>query len=130
MAISMQGHGWGARERALEELVFELESLRKAVPEAIMEGEAEEILLDAYQVLASHVRNYQWLVKRPYSGLHERVKLLVNLARALRVRMLRAGHPYITGTEYFLRKLDELIIETRLLAGLHPYMPFNQDPYR
>lgn len=123
MAIPMPRHPMGPRERALEELVHELESLRVQVPEAIMEGEAEEVLLDAYMVLSSHVRSIEWPVKRPYTGLHERVKLLVQLAQALRLRMQRTGSPYITGVDYFTAKLDELIIEARALAGLHPYMP-------
>ncbi|MCE4622816.1 MAG: hypothetical protein F7B19_05850, partial [Desulfurococcales archaeon] len=59
----------------------------------------------------------------PYSGLEARVKLLAKLAKALRIRMHRSGTPYITGTEYFIAKLDELIMEAKLVAGLHPYLP-------
>ncbi|MCE4619325.1 MAG: hypothetical protein F7C37_07835 [Desulfurococcales archaeon] len=114
--------GW-ARQRALEDLVVELEGLRIRIPEAIYDGEAEEILLDAYEIIKTHAPSISWPVKRPYSGLEARVKLLAKLAKALRIRMHRSGTPYITGTEYFIAKLDELIMEAKLVAGLHPYLP-------
>ncbi|MCE4628765.1 MAG: hypothetical protein F7C82_00620 [Desulfurococcales archaeon] len=114
--------GW-ARQRALEDLVVELEGLRIRIPEAIYDGEAEEILLDAYEIIRTHAPSVSWPVKRPYSGLEARVKLLAKLAKALRIRMHRSGTPYITGTEYFIAKLDELIMEAKLAAGLHPYLP-------
>lgn len=120
--------GW-ARQRALEDLVVELESLRVRIPEAIYEGEAEEILLDAYEIIKTHAPSISWPVKRPYSGLEARVKLLAKLAKALRIRMNRSGTPYITGTEYFLAKLDELIIEAKLAAGLHPYLPAGKSEF-
>lgn len=124
--MMVEVRGW-ARQRALEELVVELESLRLRVPEAIYDGEAEEVLLDAYEIIKTHAPSVSWPVRRPYSSLEARFKLLAALASALRVRMHRIGTPYITGTEYFLAKLDELIVETRLAAGLHPYLPAGKD---
>ncbi len=111
--------------RALRDLVYELEDLRRRVPEAIYEGRAEEVLRDAYALLRAIIPVERGLVFRPYTGLVERVRLLAQLAMALRLRMIRAGTPYILGTDYFIEKLDDIISETRILAGLHPYLPLN-----
>ncbi len=124
----MAGGMYTGPARALEELVLELEALRRRVPEAILEGEAEEVLGDAYTLLSSLSPSIG-LLARPYVGLPDRVRLLAQLATALRVRMLRAGTPYITDTAYFIDKLDDLIMEVRYLAGLHPYLPMGGTGY-
>ncbi len=110
-----------ARERALWGLLVDLESLRVRVPEAIMEGEAEAALLDAYQVLREY--RVRELVLRPYSGVAEEARLLAQLAAALRMRMVRAGTPYVYGVDYFIERLDQLLAKTRAMMGLHPLLP-------
>lgn len=124
----MRGVDKWARRRALEDLVSELERLRVRIPEAIYEGEAEEVLLDAYEIIKTYNPSISWPVKRPYSSLEARIRLLAKLAKALMIRMHRAGTPYITGTDYFAEKLEELIVEARIVAGKHPYLPTGAYP--
>ncbi len=110
-----------AAVRAIRGMIIDLERLRLRLPEAIMEGEAEEYLLDAYRIL----REYKppQLVRRPYSGLDQEAKLLAQLALALRARMERAGTPYIAGVDYFIERLDSLLAKARAMIGLHPLLP-------
>ncbi len=111
----------GPRWRALWGVLADLERLRLRVPEAIMEGEAEEALLDAYMVFREY--KPRQLVRRPYSGLDVEARLLAQLAAALRLRMLRAGTPYVSGVDYFNHRLDSLLAKARAALGLHPWMP-------
>ena len=109
--------------KVLEELVLELEELRRRVPEAIYEGSAEEVLEDAYSILQSIIPQGVGVVYRPFTGLNERIRLLGQLAAALRLRMTRVGTPYISGTDYFIDKLDDIIAEIRWMAGFNPNLP-------
>ncbi len=108
--------------RALKDLIAELENLRIKSPESIYEGEADEVLEDAYILLSTLLGASRGFINRPYTGLTSRIKLLAQYAKALQVRMQRLGTPYISGVTYFNEKLDELIMEIRLIAGLHPYL--------
>jgi len=98
---------WGVAE--------ELERLRARVPEAIIEGEAEEVLLQVHAILRAHARPQ--LVARPYSGPAEQARLLAQLAAALRARMEMAGTPYVHGVNYFAEKLEDLAATARILAA-------------
>ncbi len=118
------GDPGGARYWALYRLVLELEGLRLRVPEAIMEGEVEEALLDASNLLSSMVPRQ--LIPRPYSGLDQEARLLSQLATALRLRMIRAGTPYVSGVEYFIERLDSFLASARAALGRHPDLPLSQ----
>lgn len=113
--------GRGPQWRALWGVLADLERLRLRVPEAIMDGEAEEALLDAYLVFREY--RPQQLVRRPYTGLDVEARLLAQLAAALRLRMIRAGTPYVSGVDYFNQRLDGLLAKTRAALGLHPGIP-------
>ncbi len=119
----MEGPPREARVRALVDAILELESLRRRVPEAVYEGEAEEVLYDAYLIFREYAPVAAGPVRRPYTGIAEEARLLAQLASALRMRMKRAGTPYVVGAEYFVERLDLLLANARALIGRHPSLP-------
>ncbi len=113
------GYTW---RRAAEEIIVELEQLRLRVPESLAEGAMEEALNDAWNVF-SRINYSYGPVRRPYYGLGEEARLLSQLARALRLRMIHVKSMYITGVDYFNSRLDYFLEKARAALGYNPKLP-------
>lgn len=88
--------------------VVELES---KIPDSIEDGSLERALRDLAEALSESSRPTSGLevVRRPFSDISTEVRLLSEMAMALRLRMLQTGRKDVSGLGYFNRRLDQVI---------------------
>ncbi len=98
-----------ARIRLLRDMLGELEVLRNRIPESVADGTLEEALAEVSQYVPSATPLVAGVYRSLYTGLATEAGMLAQLAAAMRLRMLKAGTPYISGVDYIRRRLDEFI---------------------
>jgi hypothetical protein len=112
-----EGLSGEARLRLLYEILSELESLRNRIPESVADGSLEEALREA-SIYTPEAGGYQGVYRSLYTGLSSEAAMLAQLAAAMRMRMEKAGTPYISGVDYLRRRLDSFIARLAVhLAG-------------
>ncbi len=110
MGSDRGGLGEEARLRLLVELLAELQSLRNKMPESVDDGRLEEALREA-SLYAPQTPSgpYPGVYRSLYTSLASEAGMLAQLAAAMRIRMERAGTPYVSGVDYLRRRLDSFI---------------------
>ena len=111
-----------ARE-GLRAALARVSQLAAMIPGSIKDGTLERALRDLSQEL-SRVETAQaqlQVVRRPYTGLSDEAKLLGDYAEALRLRMMQLNKDYVSGLEYFQRRLEDLLRRAERLLG-NPYL--------
>lgn len=97
------------------EALEEVGEARLGSPETIMTGEMSVALARASTAFKAIEDEYEailkWYpVKRLYSGVSTDFTLLHRMAEALRARMKLLNNPYISGVDYFHKRLDNAIM--------------------
>ncbi|MGC9112519.1 hypothetical protein [Acidilobus sp.] len=104
-------------DERLSRALYKVVELEGRVPDSIADGSLEEALRELAETLSSlelSAREPQ-VVRRPYTGISTEVKLLSEMALALRLRMLQTGRHNVIGLNYFYHRLDQVI--SYLLEG-------------
>jgi hypothetical protein len=96
-------------EDALLRLLSRVVELEGRAPESIADGSMEEALRELAEALRDREEGGQQVVRRPYVGVSTEVRLLSEMALALRLRMLQTGRQNVSGLSYFYHRLDEVI---------------------
>ena len=93
--------------------------LAARIPGSIRDGSLERALRDLSQELSriELAQSQLQVVRRPYTGLSDEAKLLGDYAEALRLRMMQLNKDYVSGIEYFQRRLEDLLRRAEQLLG-------------
>ncbi|MCE4604432.1 MAG: hypothetical protein F7B20_05660 [Aeropyrum sp.] len=99
-----------------------LGELRMKSPRSIYTGDMEEALEEGSEIFriveeGGGGRSNWYAVKRPYSAYYVELELLGRMSAALRMRMIELNKLYVSGLDYFHRRLDRAIARGYSLLG-------------
>ncbi|BAN90063.1 hypothetical protein [Aeropyrum camini] len=86
--------------------------LRLHSPKTIYTGDMEKALEEGSEVFKLIEKGGErgwYAVRRPYSGVNVEFYLLSRMSAALRLRMLELNKLYVSGLDYFHRRLDSAV---------------------
>ncbi|BAA79890.1 hypothetical protein APE_0906 [Aeropyrum pernix K1] len=105
------GRRWVLYKEA-KRVLEDIGELRLHSPKTIYTGDMEEALEEGSEVfrLIESGGNPGWYaVRRPYSGVNIEFYLLSRMSAALRLRMMELNKLYVTGLDYFHKRLDSAV---------------------
>lgn len=112
---------WRLLARSALEALEEVREARLGSPETVWSGEMGQALVGAgraFKALEESLSDTAWYpFRRVYSGVATDFQLLARMSEALRLRMHALNTLYVSGLDYFHRRVDRALRRGAELLG-------------